>query len=139
VSPPHVLLVEDDPDTREMYSYFLRLSGLRVTPAENGLEALQLVRRQVPDIVVTDLAMPVMDGVRLCQLLRTREETREIPIVAVTGQGAMAATARVQEAGWNAMFSKPCLPETLVAAIHELLDICPPEDPSAAPRRSRES
>ena len=63
--PPHVLLVEDDRDTREMYSRYLSYSGLTVTEAATGRRALDSARGHRPDIVVTDIAMPEMDGLEL--------------------------------------------------------------------------
>ena len=59
---PRVLLVDDYPDAREMYSEYLRLSGFEVVEASNGLEALQRAALDAPDIILMDLSLPVMDG-----------------------------------------------------------------------------
>ena len=92
---PHVLLVEDDRDTREMYSEYLSYSGLTVTQAATGRGALEQVRAHVPDIVVTDIAMPEMDGLEMSRRLRALAPTRDVPIIAVSGQ----ASERAREAG----------------------------------------
>jgi CheY-like chemotaxis protein len=115
---PLVLLVEDDRDTREMYSEFLSHSGLRVTEAPSGRRALETVREQCPDVVVTDIAMPGMDGIELSRRLRSCEPTRDIPIIAVSGN----ASERAREAGANVVLQKPCPPDYLLHVIEGMLD-----------------
>lgn len=117
-NPPLVLLVEDDRDTREMYSEFLSYSGMRVTEASNGPRALDSVRAERPDVIVTDIAMPGMDGIELSRQLRASEPTRDVPIIAVTG--SMSTGAR--EAGANIVLEKPCSPDELLHVIEEMLD-----------------
>lgn len=115
---PLVLLVEDDHDTREMYSEYLSYSGLRVTEAPSGRTALERVREQTPDVVVTDIAMPGMDGLELSRRLRAQEPTRDVPIIAVTGN----PTERAREAGCNVMLEKPCTPDHLLQVIEHILE-----------------
>ena len=115
---PLVLLVEDDRDTREMYSEYLSYSGLRVAEAPSGKSALECVREQTPDVVVTDLAMPGMDGLELSRRLRAAEPTRDVPIIAVTGN----PTVRAHEAGCDIMLEKPCTPDQLLQVIEDVLE-----------------
>jgi CheY-like chemotaxis protein len=115
--PPHVLLVEDDRDTREMYSEYLSYSGMTVTVAATGRRALESVARQCPDVVVTDIAMPEMDGLELSRHLRAHEETRHLPIIAVSGQ----VSPRAREAGADVVLEKPCEPDTLLHVIEGVL------------------
>src|SRR5918992_4773424 len=115
---PLVLLVEDDTDTREMYSEYLSYSGLRVAEAPTGFRALQRVREQTPDVVVTDIAMPGMDGLELSRRLRAASPTRDVPIIAVSGN----PTGRAWEAGCDMMLEKPCTPDELLQAIEDVLD-----------------
>lgn len=112
-----VLLVEDDRDTREMYSLYLSHSGLDVTEASTGRCALELVRRTAPDVVVTDIAMPQMDGIELSRRLRAVPATRDVPIIAVSGQ----VTERVRESRVDVVLEKPCEPDRLLEAIHDVL------------------
>ena len=114
---PHVLLVEDDRDTREMYSEYLSYSGLTVTQAATGRGALEQVRAHVPDIVVTDIAMPEMDGLELSRRLRAQDPTRDVPIIAVSGQ----ASERAREAGADVVLDKPCEPDKLLHVIEGVL------------------
>ena len=114
---PHVLLVEDDPDTREMYSYYLSYSGLHVTEARTGRRALERARQDRPDVVVTDIAMPEMDGLELSRRLRAEEPTHDVPIIAVSGQ----ASERARQAGADIVLDKPCEPGHLLRAIEYVL------------------
>jgi two-component system, cell cycle response regulator DivK len=116
--PPLVLLVEDDRDTREMYSEFLSYSGLRVAEAPSGRRALETAREQCPDVVVTDIAMPGMDGLELSRRLRLCEPTRAVPIIAVSGN----ASERAREAGADVVLQKPCAPDYLLHVIEGVLD-----------------
>jgi CheY-like chemotaxis protein len=115
---PLVLLVEDDRDTREMYSAYLSYSGLRVAEAQSGGGALERVREQTPDIVVTDIAMPGMDGLELSRRLRSAAPTRDVPIIAVSGN----ASERAREAGANVVLEKPCTPDELLHVIEDVLE-----------------
>ena len=117
VDKPHVLLVEDDRDTREMYSEYLSYSGLTVTEAATGRRALESIQIQMPDVVVTDIAMPEMDGLELSRRLRAQASTMDMPIIAVSGQ----ASERAREAGANVVLDKPCEPDTLLHVIEGVL------------------
>jgi CheY-like chemotaxis protein len=113
-----VLLVEDDRDTREMYSHYLSHSGLRVNEAPTGFRALERAREQTPDVVVTDIAMPGMDGLELSRRLRAEPPTRDVPIIAVSGN----PTERAHDAGCDVMLEKPCTPDRLLHVIEDVLD-----------------
>ncbi len=133
---PLVLLVEDDPDTREMYATVLISVGYRVIQAANGVAALDVATRQSPDIVITDLAMPAMDGFGLTRELRARSATRSVPIIAVTGHGVPATPDLARQAGCCCLFTKPFLPDSLLEAIRSMLEACPGTCPSDAPRHA---
>ncbi|HOC19108.1 MAG TPA: response regulator [Vicinamibacterales bacterium] len=116
-----VLLVDDDRDTLALYGLILETFGFRVVPAENGRTALEAAAGDPPDIVVTDLAMPVMDGVELCVRLRSDPSTRAIPILAVSGQAWNGTDDQARRAGCDEVLLKPCLPDRLVDAVGRLL------------------
>jgi CheY-like chemotaxis protein len=117
-----VLLVEDDRAGREMYALGLEQGGFRVEQAHNGLQALDKALELAPDVVVTDLAIPGIDGLQLCKRLRDNPRTRHIPIIGITGYASFAAEPdRATRAGCDAVYLKPCLPEILVAEINRLL------------------
>ena len=122
---PLVLLVEDDRDTRDMYAIFLASAGFRVVEAANGVAALEAAGHQRPDIVVTDLAMPLMDGFRLTSELRAQPATRSVPVIAVTGHGVPNTPDLARDAGCCCLFTKPLLPDALVDAIRSMLEVRP--------------
>jgi len=83
---PTVLLVEDDRATREMFEYALRINGFAVSSASDGLVALRAIDQQlIPDVVVLDLDLPQVTGIDVQQEIVSHAETRDIPIIVVTG------------------------------------------------------
>jgi two-component system cell cycle response regulator DivK len=121
-SGPNVLLVEDDSDGRRMYALWLRQAGFAVDQAHNGLQALERALESVPDIVVTDLNIPGIDGYELTRRLRQDPRTSRVPVIAVTGYAAFQADpGRATRAGCDAVLEKPCSPDDLEAAIRTLI------------------
>ncbi len=117
-----VLLVDDDRECREMYARFLREAGFDVAEAHNGNQALSKAADQPPAIVVTDLALPGLDGYQLTRKLREASPTEQVPIIAITGYGGFKDdTARALAAGCDAVLTKPCLPDRLLEEIERLL------------------
>src|SRR4051812_19393847 len=82
---PLVLLVEDDPETRQFYTVALERDGFQVDQAHNGHQALEKALHETPDLVVTDIAVPGLDGIELCRRLRSDDRTSKVPVLAVTG------------------------------------------------------
>jgi CheY-like chemotaxis protein len=120
---PSVLIVEDDPAGRRLYVEWLVHAGFRVEEAHNGLQALERATDLLPDVVVTDLHIPGIDGFELTRRLRQDPRTQAIPVLAVTGYAAFAADPqRARRAGCDAVLPKPCSPEDLETAIRELID-----------------
>ena len=94
---------------------------MEVSTAENGTMALDAARRSVPDVIVTDVSMPVMDGLDLCRRLRADVATRDVGVVVVTGDAAEQSQAAL-DAGCDAILDKPCSRTLLLATIRLLLD-----------------
>ena len=118
---PRVLLVDDYPDAREMYREYLHLSGFDVVEATNGAEALQRASEAWPDIILMDLALPVMDGWEATRRLKSDARTAGIPVVALTGHVMPRLSEDARRAGCDACVTKPCLPEDLVREIRRVL------------------
>lgn len=114
--PRAVLIVDDDAALLRMLRLTLRDGGFEVRVAEDGRTALESVATRMPDAVVLDLEMPVMDGREFYQELRSRGI--EIPVIIVSAHGAK--TAR-RELGADAALDKPFNPDELVSAVRELL------------------
>jgi two-component system, cell cycle response regulator DivK len=122
VDRPRVLLVDDYPDAREMYTEYLEFSGFDVVEAENGMEALQRAVDTAPDIILMDLSLPVMDGWEATRRLKADPRTAPIPVVALTGHALAGISEGAKKAGCDAFVTKPCLPEDLVKEIRKILD-----------------
>jgi two-component system, cell cycle response regulator DivK len=131
---PRVLLVDDYPDAREMYSEYLEFSGFDVVEAGNGMEALQRAVDTAPDIILMDLSLPVRDGWEATRRLKADQRTRAIPVVALTGHALAGISEGAKQAGCDAFVTKPCLPEDLVREIRKILDA--PSSSIVKPRRS---
>ena len=122
---PRVLLVDDYPDAREMYTEYLEFSGFDVVQAGNGMEALQRAADTAPDIILMDLSLPVMDGWEATRRLKADHRTASIPVVALTGHALVGISEGARKAGCDAFVTKPCLPEDLVREIRKILDGTP--------------
>lgn len=118
---PLVLVVEDYPDAREMYAEYLRFSGFRVEEARNGEEALAKAQETVPDVVLMDLALPLMDGWEATRRLKSDRRTAKTLVVALTGHALAGHAEGARRAGCDAFVTKPCLPDELVDVIRKLL------------------
>ena len=119
---PIVLVVDDFADNREMYSEYLAFSGYEVIEARNGKEALDAANDRLPDIIIMDLSLPVMDGWEATRRLKANEQTRRIPVVALTGHALAGHSKGAKEAGCDSFLAKPCLPDQLVAEIRRMLE-----------------
>jgi CheY-like chemotaxis protein len=118
---PRILVVDDAREVREIHARFLDRAGMEVLTAENGTVALDAARRAVPDVIVTDVNMPVMSGLDLCRRLRADAATRHVAVVVVTGDPSDQARAAI-EAGCDAVLGKPCSRTLLLATIRLLLE-----------------
>ena len=117
---PLVLVVDDFADNRELYAATLSDAGYQVEQAENGQEALDFIGRRRPAIVVMDLSMPILDGWEATRRIKADPETSDIVVVAVTGHATNFGLQRAKEAGADAVLTKPCLPEDLLALLRSL-------------------
>jgi DNA-binding response OmpR family regulator len=115
------LIVDQDADTRQMYAQYLRLADFDVDEAEEGREALAKALGRRYDVIVTDIRLPGLDGYELTRILRVDPSTEHVPILVVTGEGSSSAVERAMNAGANAVFVKPSLPETVLAEVRRLL------------------
>ena len=113
------LVVDDNPQIRQLFAQALRRGGIRTLVARSGLEALVLAQTSALDFVVTDVEMPDMDGLELCRRLRQSSTTTMVPIVVVTGAPTQADEATA--AGCDVVLPKPCSPALLLATIQRLL------------------
>jgi two-component system cell cycle response regulator DivK len=122
-----VLVVDDYPDAREMYTEYLEFTGFDVVQASTGAEALKQAVETDPDIILMDLSLPVMDGWEATRRLKADARTEHIPVVALTGHALAGYSEGAKSAGCDAFVTKPCLPEDLVKEIRKVLDARSPQ------------
>lgn len=116
-----VLVAEDDPHALSGYLEFLGRSGYVATGSADGKEALGLAVETIPDIVVTDINMPGLDGFGLAAALRADRRTRHVPLLGMTGHWNTELQSEAARAGFSAMLLKPCLPAHLLAEVERVL------------------
>lgn len=125
--PKSVLIIEDDPDTRAIYSSALADRGYLVLTATQGAEGVHLARRTRPELILLDIRMPVLDGWGAARYLRSDSETRHIPICAMSADGIHEEDpAMTGRAEFDCFVMKPLAP----AAVVELVErhIGPPDE-----------
>jgi two-component system, cell cycle response regulator DivK len=118
---PLILIVDDIEDNRVLYAEYLAHHGMRVDEAVDGEDALEKIATLLPDLVVMDLSMPRLDGWEATRRIKANAEWRHIPVLVVTGHALEQDVRRAREAGCDALCTKPCLPEDLLAHVNELL------------------
>ena len=116
----NVLLVEDDDGARALYGYMLAVAGYKVKAVRNGLEAMAEIQVDRPDIVVTDILMPVLNGLDLIVAVRSNDELADLPVVAITSFGENIREQAL-EAGATDVIDKSTvlekMPEVIDAAV----------------------
>lgn len=118
---PSVLLVEDEPAQREVLAYNLEADGFTVTKAENGEEALMLVKESAPDIILLDWMLPNVSGIEVCRQLKTRSETRGVPIIMLSARSEEVDRVRGLETGADDYVVKPYSVIELMARVRAQL------------------
>ena len=122
MAEPLVLIVEDDPETRRFYRECFARGGFSTEEAHNGHQALAMaLALPPPDVIVTDIAVPGLDGIELCRRLPADARTRSIPVLAITGYEDRQYPDRILAAGADQVLIKPCDPAVLVREVRRLL------------------
>lgn len=117
---PKVLLVEDMPFLRVAFGRLLRMHGFEVREATDGRQALDCFEEFHPQVVLTDLMMPLMDGYELIRTLHDDPATADVPIVAITANATEEARRDAMEAGASAVIHKPFDMASLLTQLREL-------------------
>ena len=120
---PLVLIVEDQSDLRLLYVEHLTTSGFDVIEAVNGAEAIDHTSAQLPDVVLMDLSLPVVDGWEATRRLKSDSRTAHIPVVAMTAHDGSGELERATRAGCDWFVPKPCPPHALVIEIRRVLQV----------------
>jgi two-component system phosphate regulon response regulator PhoB len=118
---PRVLVVEDEPAQREVLAYNLEAEGFKVARAETGDEALLLVEEETPDIIVLDWMLPGVSGIEVCRRVKSRTETRGIPIIMLSARSEEVDRVRGLETGADDYVIKPYSVVELMARVRSQL------------------
>jgi CheY-like chemotaxis protein len=116
MEPKTVLVVDDDVPTLQAYTALLQDCGYRVMEATNGGEAILCVRRSLPDVILMDIVMPIVDGLEAAESLRQYPSTANIPIIALTGRAQEVERERMQRL-CNDLLLKPCPPQAIIERV----------------------
>lgn len=119
---PTALVVDDSLSQRRALEQLLEDAGFRVRPARDGLEAAELLAHTKPDIVLTDLEMPRMNGIELTSHIRARPGLKDLPVLMVTSRTTQKHRQLAEQAGIDGYFSKPVKDEELLATMRDLID-----------------
>ena len=114
-----VLVVERDPHVRALETHFLQEAGFEVAFASDGREALEQARLEVPDIVITEILVPKLDGLALCRQLKGDPRTAQVSVLVFS---ILAANSRATEAGADAFLMKPLAEQRLLSTVTSLLE-----------------
>jgi two-component system cell cycle response regulator DivK len=117
--PKTVLLADDHEDNRTALLMMLERDGYRILGAVNGQEAVEMAIQHLPDLVVMDLAMPVMDGREATRTLKADERTRHIPVVMLTAMALSIDREELRQEGFEGILIKPLLPVSFLAEVRK--------------------
>ncbi|MFO8070934.1 MAG: response regulator [Polyangia bacterium] len=118
------LIVEDSPMMRQLIVFALsRIKNLRVVEADDGVDGLKKLAAQKFDIVITDINMPIMDGLKLVKRIRSDAVHRDVPIMIITTEGAEEDRQRALQLGANSYITKPIQAPQVISEVKELLEI----------------
>ncbi|MDD5044691.1 MAG: response regulator [Candidatus Omnitrophica bacterium] len=116
-----ILLIEDEPDILKTTTIFLEAEGFEVVAAVDGMDGLQKARSISPDLIITDIMLPKLDGYKLCRMLKFDEKYKSIPIVFFTARAQIADEQLGKEVCADAYIKKPSDPRLLVEKVKELI------------------
>jgi two-component system cell cycle response regulator DivK len=118
---PLILVVEDQLELRRLYVEQLELCGFEVIEAGNGEDAITHTSMHVPDVVLMDLSLPILDGWEATRRLKADSRTAHIPIVALTAHDGSGELQRATRAGCDWFVPKPCPPDALITEVRRVL------------------
>jgi two-component system, cell cycle response regulator DivK len=116
-----ILVVEDQPDSRQIVRDMLSGTDYEITEAENGEEALTAIAKQRPDLILMDIQLPIMDGYTATNQIKANPALRSIPIIAVTSYALASEEEKARAAGCDDYVTKPFSPRQLLAKIRQYL------------------
>lgn len=116
-----VLVVDDEPDVVEILTYNLLKNNCSVQQASNGLEGIKAVQNSIPDLIILDVRMPVMNGIEMCKFIKNHQQYKSIPILFLTADTDDFTAISALEAGGDHFITKPIRPSVIMGMIEELI------------------
>ena len=116
-----VLIVEDQMEMRAINAMYLHHHGYRVLAADNGVDGLRAARETHPDLILMDISMPGMDGIRATEALKRDPETGAIPVLIITAHPYGSVGRRAVDAGCDGYLTKPCDPRRILQEVRNRL------------------
>lgn len=116
-----ILIVEDEPDIRDLIAFTLRFAGYEIVTGSNGEEAVQLAKQEFPDMILLDVRMPVMTGYEACKLIKADPELKDVPVVFLSAKGQEAEIRDGMDAGAEDYLLKPFAPDQLTERVRSIL------------------
>ncbi|MFH4966515.1 response regulator [Gaetbulibacter sp. M235] len=116
-----ILVVEDEREIQLFLNELLK-EKYKIVIANNGFEALEMMRKELPDIIITDVMMPVMDGIELCKKVKSEDRTCHIPVIMLTAKNSIIHRIEGLESGANSYIPKPFHPDHILVRVQKLLE-----------------
>lgn len=116
-----ILIADDDDATRDLLSSLLRKEGYEVVQADNGREAVELARKELPALVMTDIHMPVMDGLEACKAIKADSLTKTIPVIVLTVDGSIKEIEQAIALGAVTYITKPSSRAEILKVVKSIL------------------
>lgn len=131
-----ILLVDDEPDIIEFVSYNLKKEGFQVITSQNGSEAIEIAKRELPHLIILDVMMPEMDGIETCEEIKRIPTLKNTIVAFLTARGEDYSQIAGFDAGADDYISKPIKPKVLISRVKALLKRYNPEKNNSAEEKS---
>lgn len=112
-----IIVADDDREVRELIIFALRFAGHKVIGAQNGKEVIQLAHQLMPDLILMDVRMPIMNGYEACKTIKAENETKSIPVIFLSARGQEAEIQAGLSAGGDDYILKPISPDQLTKKV----------------------
>ena len=116
-----ILIAEDERDILELIIFTLQFGGYDVVPTSNGVDALDMIHKEQPDLILLDVRMPRMSGYEVCKQIKSGDDTRNIPVVFLSAKGQEAEVTTGYEMGAVDYILKPFAPDQLLERLENIL------------------
>ncbi len=116
-----ILVVEDNEDNLHLIMVLLQKSGFAILEARDGAEGVELAVKEKPDLILMDIGLPVLDGYEATKRIKAKEETKDIPVIALTSYAMVGDREKALNTGCDGYIEKPINPDTILAEIKKYI------------------